>query len=89
MDFDRLTSIQFARQAEELKTSYLSYKQTVKDDIEQIKDEDIKQSKRETLRKLQERYRSNREEYKTLGVEDYVRESDRDELMKEARESTS
>eukprot|EP01138_Halocafeteria_seosinensis_P003772 gb/GECG01003857.1/.p1 GENE.gb/GECG01003857.1/~~gb/GECG01003857.1/.p1 ORF type:complete len:264 (+),score=54.16 gb/GECG01003857.1/:1-792(+) len=80
---------EFVKEAEQLKTDYLSYKQSLKEDMERIESEDIKKSKRDKLRQLQERYRSNREEYKTLGVEDYVRETDRDELMKEAREQAA
>lgn len=79
--------MQLVKEAETLKATYLRYKQCCKDDIDRIADDSIKQQKRDALRPLQDRYKNAREEYKAIGVEDYVQDSEREELFKEARQS--
>eukprot|EP01138_Halocafeteria_seosinensis_P003044 gb/GECG01003110.1/.p1 GENE.gb/GECG01003110.1/~~gb/GECG01003110.1/.p1 ORF type:complete len:159 (+),score=32.88 gb/GECG01003110.1/:1-477(+) len=77
---------QFLTEREELKNKFVRFKQSCKEDVERISDQEIKGEKRTSLKSLQDRYRAAREDFKTLGVEDYVKESDREQLLKEAKD---
>eukprot|EP01138_Halocafeteria_seosinensis_P003774 gb/GECG01003859.1/.p1 GENE.gb/GECG01003859.1/~~gb/GECG01003859.1/.p1 ORF type:complete len:272 (+),score=32.47 gb/GECG01003859.1/:1-816(+) len=76
------TCFDIHQQREELKANYLRFKGSCKEDIDRIHDEDTQREKRTTLRKLQDRYQKSKNDYKVLGILDYVNESEREELFK-------
>lgn len=75
---------QVHQQREELKANYLRFKGSCRDEIDRIQDKEIQQDKRSTLRKLQDRYQKTKNDYKVLGILDYIKESEREELFKGA-----
>ena len=79
--------LQIHQQREELKANYLRFKGSCKEDIDRIHEKETQQEKRSSLRKLQDRYQKTKNDYKVLGILDYVKESEREELFKGADQS--
>lgn len=76
---------QFVDDRNTYKMNFVNMKQNCLAEIERIQDDTIKANKHAEMTKSRERYKELREEFKNIGVEDYVEHSERNQLFDGAK----